>query len=141
MLLHAREEDLDKRESQLKAFRLGTSKFGDAVNFIDSLLKPESPLADPREVENLLLVKRCLIKGNDKTLHIPGNLNKSPGNRYIMNEFAGISISSDLRVNAKASVSARNFQVSALNLHSDRTCARHCCIRWEANRTCRAALM
>jgi len=110
MLLHAREEDLDKRESQLKAFRLGTSKFGDAVNFIDSLLKPESPLADPREVENLLLVKRCLIKGNDKTLHIPGNLNKSPGNRYIMNEFAGISISSDLQVNAKASVSARNFQ-------------------------------
>mmetsp|Transcript_2323 Transcript_2323/g.4941 ORF Transcript_2323/g.4941 Transcript_2323/m.4941 type:complete len:1585 (+) Transcript_2323:305-5059(+) len=87
---------LKRKEAELDAFHLGTSKYGDAVTFIDSLLQPESPLVDPSEVENLLLVKRCLIRRTDDTMHIPGNLvenDRRSSMRYIMREFAGVKSS------------------------------------------------
>ena len=99
-LLKSKDEELKSKETELQAFSLGTSKFGDAVNYIDSLLArardpprpnavPSSLLSSPGEVEKLLVVKQCLISGNDKKIHIPGNLEKASGHRFIMKEFSG----------------------------------------------------
>jgi len=90
VLLHRTEEQLKRKEAELEVFQLGTSKFGDAVNCIDSLLKPTSPIVDQNDVANLLLVKRCLIMGTENELHVPGNLTKHPSSIYIMKEFAGV---------------------------------------------------
>mmetsp|Transcript_29285 Transcript_29285/g.61032 ORF Transcript_29285/g.61032 Transcript_29285/m.61032 type:complete len:496 (+) Transcript_29285:405-1892(+) len=109
-LLQRREEQLKRKEAELEVFQLGTSKFGDAVNFIDSLLKPTSPLADQNEVANLLLVKRCLIMGTEKELHVPGNLTKNPTSRYIMKEFAGVNVSND-QMSASVLASSENLKI------------------------------
>lgn len=90
-IIKEKEEEIHRKDAKLKSFTLGTSKFGDAINFVDSLLKPESPLKDASEVQNLLLIKRCLTRRDSKTMHVPGNLTKGRANRFIMKEFAGVT--------------------------------------------------
>jgi hypothetical protein len=55
----------------LKELQDTITKYGDAVEFLTSLLQEDS-LKD--KVEKLKLVKSCLIKGDDASMHIPQNL-------------------------------------------------------------------
>ena len=89
-LIKKHSDELTRRESQLKEFQLGTSEFGDAVAFIDSLIESESLLGNPSKVQNLGLVKRCLIGKTGNAIHVPDNAKR--GHTFIMSEFAGIHV-------------------------------------------------
>jgi hypothetical protein len=85
---------LNKYEIELKELKdtinesVGTTKYGDAVEFVTSLLEEDS-LKDKRD--KLKLVKSCLIKGNDASMHIPQNLNADE-EEFIMKEYAGVNL-------------------------------------------------
>jgi len=88
--IHVTSSQLVKKEAELKEFHLGTSDFGDAVAFVDSLVEESLP-NNPSKVQNLRLVKRCLIGKTDSTMHVPDNLRKK-NDTFIMSEFAGMNV-------------------------------------------------
>lgn len=92
ILLRSTALELKKRDVELEAltFTLGKSKFGDAVECVDTLLERES--SDEEMMEKLALVKSCLIKGDDSAVHVPDNLSsKNNEEAYILQNFGGVS--------------------------------------------------
>jgi hypothetical protein len=84
-------------ETELKELKdainesVGTTKYGDAVEFVTRLLEEDS-LKDKRD--KLKLVKTCLIKGDDASMHIPQNLDADEEDEFIMKEYAGVNLTS-----------------------------------------------
>ena len=77
--LNRTQSELTKREFELNELKdtiqskIGTTKYGDAVEYVSSLLQRDV-LKDERD--KLKLVKSWLIKGDDDdSMHIPQNLN------------------------------------------------------------------
>ena len=83
---------LKKRDVELEAlsFKLGTSKYSEAVECVDTLLERES--SDEEMMEKLALVKSCIIRGDDSMIHVPDNLrSKNTEEAYILQNFGGVS--------------------------------------------------
>jgi hypothetical protein len=128
---------LRKYEIELKELKdtinesVGTTKYGDAVEFVTSLLEEDS-LKDKRD--KLKLVKTCLIKGNDASMHIPQNLNADE-EEFILKEYAGVSFTSkrasfDKRHSrsVQKGSSTRNFNMIKLQSFQEASIAQAGCI-------------
>ena len=120
--LNRTQSELSKREIELKELKdtiqsnIGTTKYGDAVEYVSSLLQ-QDVLKDERD--KLKLVKSCLIKGNDDdSMHIPQNLNGDE-QAFIMKEYAGISVNGRRAAfgsrHAYSGPSTRNFNMVRKN--------------------------
>ena len=118
--LEQRQSELENEVKELKQMA-PISKYGEAVEYIDTLVKG----ADKEARDKLALVKTCLIQENTNAMHVPKSLSKVDNdyNAYIMSEFAGVKGSkrkafADAANNFLASLSRENRETRRRNRSS-----------------------